>query len=368
MSDSQDSDIYHSPPQTPQPCEHGVDSDQESLDSQSTARRSISRSPVVLSSSETLHRIIMSNDQSSSQDTSSVPSIPNLNDDNWGTWHSAMDSYFMIKDLDGILDETETAPPSSDTLATRAFLKRQKHVAGIIGLKLSDSIRELLVNDNNRRDPVALWRDIKSHFASTKARNRGRVFSKLFSLSCIGNDISEFINSAKKTLNELSAIGVQTDSEMIAHFLLHLLPLGFDTFKDMVIHTAEVTDTPLSVNSVINLLQQHVNNKKVQLSNPTSSTALSVQNFAQNAPSKNGPVGRFKQPICRDGKHNPATQHAPERCWQLHPELRTPQSTSSANLITTNVPTSTTSQPSPPAMTTFLLAAFNKTTDKVESI
>lgn len=54
----------------------------------------------------------------------------------------------------------------------------------------------------------------------------------------------------------------------------------------MVIHTAEVTDTALSVNSVINLLQQHVNDKKVQLSNPTSTTALSVQSS-----SKTGPLG-----------------------------------------------------------------------------
>lgn len=70
----------------------------------------------------------------------------------------------MIKDLDSILDQTEPTPLPSDTLGTQAFLKHKKHVAGIIGLKLSNRIRELLVTDVNRRDPVALWRDIKSHF------------------------------------------------------------------------------------------------------------------------------------------------------------------------------------------------------------
>lgn len=273
MSDSLDSDIYHSPPQTPQPLEHSIESDHESLDSNSTTRISDTRPSVVHTTYEHIYSSTdyfdnnpnMSTEQHSSQDSSSVPSISNLSDENWGTWYSAMESYFLIKDLDGILDETEPVPPITDLASTRTFLKRRKHVAGIIGLKLSDPIRELIVTDANRRDPVALWKDIKSHFASTKARNRGRVFSKLFSLSCVGNDISEFITSAKKTLNELSAIGVKTDSEMIAHFLLHLLPPGLDTFKDMVIHTAEVTDTALSVNSVINLLQQHVNNKRVQL-------------------------------------------------------------------------------------------------------
>lgn len=233
----------------------------------------------------------------------------NLSDDNWGTWYSVMESYFLIKDLDGILNETEVAPPPCDIAGSKLFAKRKKNIAGIIGLKLSDPIQELLVTDINWRDPVALWNDIKSHFASTKARNRGRMFSKPFSLSCTGNDISEFITSAKKTLNELPAIGVHTDSKMIAHFLLHLLPSHLESFKDMIIHTAEVTDKTLSVDSVINLLQQHVNNKNTQAASSNSVSALSAVNSSSHIVNT-GPVGRFKQPICTNVQHNPATQHA----------------------------------------------------------
>lgn len=249
MSNPQDA--YQSPPQTPYTSELGENEDCDSADSSSTARITAPSSPVIGSSSYPLEypslfvsdsSSAMNSEQNTTSDSSSVSSFPNLSDDNWGTWYSAMESYFLIKDLDGILDETEVAPLPSDTVGTKLFAKRKKHIAGIIGLKLSDPIRELLVTDLNRRDPVALWNDIKSHFASTKARNRGRVFWKLFSLSCAGIEIAEFITSAKKTLNELSAIGVHTDSEMIAHFLLHLLPSHLESFKDMIIHTAEVTD------------------------------------------------------------------------------------------------------------------------------
>lgn len=365
-----DSSIYHSPPQTPQPDPLGKDLDLDSQQSTSTTR-ALDHIPPDVPTVLSLSTINLTHDMSSEQnshDSSSVPSIPNLSDDNWGTWYSAMESYFLIKDLDGILDETELAPPESDSIGTRLFLKRKKHVSGIIGLKLSDPIRELLVTDSNRRDPVALWRDIKAHFASTKARNRGRVFAKLFSLSCSESDISDFITSTKKTLNELSSIGVKTDSEMIAHFLLHLLPPSFDTFKDMVIHTAEATDTALSVNSVINLLSQHVNDKKIQVISSNNSTAFSAQN-SSNA-SKSGPLGRFKQPICINGKHNTATQHTADRCWKLHPELRVPRNSAhTANLTVSTVTSSPPAhQPTPPAMTTFLLAAFSKTSSKVESI
>lgn len=160
------SEIYHSPPQTPQSNPVGKDPHQELSPSDFTTRALDQTSPEALfpSIDSSKNHTIMSSEQNSLQDTSSVPSIPNLSNDNWGTWYSAMESYFLIKDLDGILDKAELAPPDSDTTGPRVFLKRKKHFAGIIGLKLSDSIRELLVTDNNRRDPVALWRDIKAHF------------------------------------------------------------------------------------------------------------------------------------------------------------------------------------------------------------
>lgn len=293
-------DVYHSPPQTPYPSEHSENGELDSVDSSCTARLKAPSSPVVNPTSlppepSTLSSInsssfIMYSDQNASTDSWLVSSFPKISDDNWGTWFSAIESYFLIKDLDGILNEDESAPLLSHAAGTRLFAKRKKHIAGIIGLKLSDPIRELLVTDLNRRDPVALWNEIKSHFAYTKARNRGRVFSKLFSLSCAANEISEFITSAKKTLNELSAIGVHTNSEMITHFLLHLLPPHLESFKDIVIHTAEGPNKALYVDSVINLLQQHVNDKRTQAASSSSNTALS----ALNNSSSTGPVGRFK--------------------------------------------------------------------------
>lgn len=298
----------------------------------------------------------MTSEQTPNLDSTSASFFSNLSDDNWGTWFSAIESHFLIKYLDGILDESELAPPPPDLTGTRTFAKRKKHIAGIIGLKLVHSICERLVTDLNCRDPV-----IKSHFASTKARSRGQVFFKLFSLSCAENDVSDFITSAKKTLNELSAIGVQTNSEMISHFLLHLLPPHLESFKDMVIYTAKVTDKALSVDSVINLLQQNVNDKRTQAVSSRSGTALS----ATISNSSTGPIGRFKQPIWTNGQHNPATQHSASRCWQLHPELRNARALRTANAITTLLAISEIAQLTPPVMTRFLLAAFSKTSSKV---
>lgn len=80
----------------------------------------------------------MASSDQTNQDSSSAPSIPNLSGDNWGTWYSTIESYFLIKDLYSILDGSEEEPTEAVTL--RAFYRRKKNSAGIIVRKISDLI------------------------------------------------------------------------------------------------------------------------------------------------------------------------------------------------------------------------------------
>lgn len=241
--------------------------------------------------------------------TDSHSSVPVLTEDNYSSWHQKIESYLMMKNLDGIVDGTESVPTNPTQLA--AYEIRSKFLAGLLRSKLSDRITELLVNESNRKNPIELWKTIVGHFASTKARNRGRVFAQLFTLSCNGSDLQGFMTSVRKTLNNLSATVVKTDDKMIAYFILHLLPEEDYNLKTMITHGAELVDEKLSVNSVINQIQQHVNNKKVSL-NTTSSSAYAVQ--------RNGPPRRY--PVSSRGRHNPETAHSADQCLQLHPHLK----------------------------------------------
>lgn len=290
---------------------------------------------------------------SDSHDSGSVSSIPILGDDNYSTWLMSIEAYFTMKDLDGILDGSEIIP--SDPSLLPNYLKRCKQIAGMLILKLSDRNRELLVNNDKKKNPALLWNSITGHYASTEARNQARVFTKLFSLKCDENDLVSFISAAKKILNELSAIGVKTDDSLIAFFLLYLLPDSMSNVKDLVIHGASITNTSLTVDAVLKHLQNTISDKKLNVTNHQS-TALTVRQSSSR-----------DWPICSNGVHNSATAHSEANCWQLHPEKKSlsGRGKKQANSVATSSSTPsmnasmTQNLPVPPAMTFHLLAIFN---------
>lgn len=245
--------------------------------------------------------IAMPSDNSKKLSESSS-ALPILNDDNWGIWYKRMEEYCIMKDLDGIIDGTKITPKPNALIAYR---KREKHVVGVIRMKLGAHLLDLLVNDNNKSKAHQLWTDIKTHFMSSKARNRGRIFSKLFSLRCDKNDVSGFIKDAKSTLNKLESVGVKTDKKMIAYWLLHLLPPAHGHLKSLITHGAEITNVTLSVNWVVNLLQQEVHDSKVN-GGLTMNSSSALSTTRSNNKRKNPFVNRFGRPCCGEGKHNPA--------------------------------------------------------------
>ncbi|KAG0141452.1 hypothetical protein CROQUDRAFT_98720 [Cronartium quercuum f. sp. fusiforme G11] len=269
-------------------------------------------------------------------------SVPTLKDDNYSEWHSAMEAFLLIRDLDGIVDGTDIAPSNLVQLAI--YNKRCKFLAGFIRLKLSRRIEELLVNDSDRKDPIALWKSITAHFASTKARNRQRVFSTLFTLACDESDLQKFITDIRRTLNELAATGVKTNNEMMAYFILYLFPESCSYLKTLIIYGAELVNQTLTIDMVLNHLQQNLNDRKLSLNHFATNSAPFVR--------RNGPFNRW--PVCSKGNHNPDTAHTESQCFQLHPELKQPCNTAAA-LAFSNLPSAT-----PPAMTSDLLAVIDK--------
>ncbi|KAG0149668.1 hypothetical protein CROQUDRAFT_131073 [Cronartium quercuum f. sp. fusiforme G11] len=139
---------------------------------------------------------------------------------------------------------------------------------------------------------------------------------------------------------------------MIAYFILHLLPESFSHLKITITHGAEITDQALTISTVLNHLQQFINDKKVT-SSSSSNTAFSARCSSSN-----------QWPTCSKGKHNPDTTHSEAQCFQLHPDLKNKNKQSHTTAtVTTNPPQSSSPILTPPAMTSYLLAVVEKKTN-----
>lgn len=234
-------------------------------------------------------------------------SIKVLENHNYHQWSDLMESYFLEHNLDGIVDGSEAQPTSA--AESQNWLLRQKKAAGFIARKLDSRNRDLFINADTRRDPHALWNAIEVEYASKKARNRSRLFSRFLSLSCTNGDLAKFTSAFRERVREMSNAGVKLDDDLLAHMALHHLPPNHQTTKQVMIATAESSNVVLTVNGVLSQINELVRDSE---NSKLTATALNTRTRSQGA--QNPFYER-----CTNGTHNPKTAHSSENCWQLHP-------------------------------------------------
>ncbi|KAG0150671.1 hypothetical protein CROQUDRAFT_37845 [Cronartium quercuum f. sp. fusiforme G11] len=105
-------------------------------------------------------------------------SIKPLEQDNFHQWKGSMLSYFLEHNLDGIIDGSETKPKATKPVELANWLLHEKKATG-----------DLIVNDSNQKDPMALWDSITLEYASKKARNRSRLFTRFLLLNCTDRNL-----------------------------------------------------------------------------------------------------------------------------------------------------------------------------------
>lgn len=235
-------------------------------------------------------------------------SIPVLELHNHHQWNGAIMSYFLEHNLDGIVDGSEPCPDSTAPTERSNWILRQKKAAGFISRKIDSRNRDLIINDLNRKDPQAIWMAIKNEYSSKKARNRSRLFTAFLSLNCRDSNLRRVTAEFRQITSQLSDIGVSLDDDLLAHYLLHLLPDAHKTIKTVIVTTAESSDTALTTAGVLSQVDELVKDNN---STPATSSALTATKTSRHA----------YRPRCTNGIHNPDTAHDESKCFQLHPEL-----------------------------------------------
>lgn len=241
--------------------------------------------------------------------TESGSSIKLLEAHNYHHWSDLMLSYFLEHNLDGIVDGTEPQPSNSPS-DSQNWLLQQKKATGFIARKLDSSNRDLFINDSTRRDPYSLWQAIQLEYASTKARNRSRLFTWFLSLNCVDGNLTKYTSSLREIVREMANAGVKLDDDLLAHIALHHLPVEHQTTRQVMIATAESSNTALTLNGVLSQINKLVRDGDNQKTTAAALNVWSKQHQQQ--------FSSYKR--CLNGTHNPKTAHTVEEFWQVHPE------------------------------------------------
>lgn len=235
-------------------------------------------------------------------------SIPLLELHNHHQWSGSIISYFLEHNLDGIVDGSEPCPDLTFPAERSSWILRQKKAAGFISRKMESRNRDLIINDDNRKDPQLIWAAIKSEYSLKKARNRSRLFTAFLCLNFRDQNLRRVTSDFRQITSQLSDIGVNLDDDLLAHDLLHLLLDAHKTIKTVIVTTTESSDTALTTAGVLSQVDELIKDNNSTL---TTSSALATTKTSQYG----------DQPRCTNGIHNPDTAHEELNCFQLHPEL-----------------------------------------------
>ncbi|MBW0512110.1 hypothetical protein O181_051825 [Austropuccinia psidii MF-1] len=166
----------------------------------------------------------------------------------------------------------------------------------------------LVTSEEITQNSYQLWKKVNEQFAFSFFNSKARIWSKLQKLTYEDN-LKEFIANTRQCLSDIALVGIAVEDEILAFSILTKLPDEFHSLIEKVTLNAETQGNP---DAILNVLHEASLKEEALSMESTEMVALNKQSF----PSK---IVHY----CSNGKHTPlVTTHSPEKCWQLHPELK----------------------------------------------
>ncbi|MBW0532991.1 hypothetical protein O181_072706 [Austropuccinia psidii MF-1] len=166
----------------------------------------------------------------------------------------------------------------------------------------------LVTSEEITQNSYQLWKKVNKQFASSSFNSKARIWSKFQKLAYEDN-LKEFIANTGKFLRNIALVGISVEDEILAFSILTKLP---DEFHSLIEKVTLNTETQGNLDAILNALHKAALKEEALSMEYTKTVALNKQSF----PSK---IIHY----CSNGKRNPlVTTHGPEKCWQLHPELK----------------------------------------------
>ncbi|MBW0475793.1 hypothetical protein O181_015508 [Austropuccinia psidii MF-1] len=172
----------------------------------------------------------------------------------------------------------------------------------------SRTFSALVTTEEITQNSYLLWKKVNERFALLMFNRKARIWSKFQNLM-YDDSLKDFIANTQKWLNDISAVGISVEEDILAFSILTKLPVEFHLLIEKVTLNAE---TQVNSNTILNVLHEAAVKEEALSMDTTRSLVLKKDNF----PSE---IVHY----CRNGKHNTLiTTNGPEKCGQSHPKLK----------------------------------------------
>ncbi|KAI7955751.1 hypothetical protein MJO29_007150 [Puccinia striiformis f. sp. tritici] len=247
-------------------------------------------------------------------DSNNQNRIPLLNDNNFIKWKNAVYSYCQQKAIYLFLESDRASTASPEQLDS--WLEKKGQAAGVITANLGDENHARFVTDENRNEAHVLWKTLNDHFLANNSQHHSLTFQNFLQLGFTGT-LPSFLHVIDTHIAKMRACGMTirvpvegepiVNGNLLAEQIIALLPSSYDHTKEILF-----TKRPLT----LKIIREHLDAKCLDFAEATTTTTTTPTIKTESAL-------KAAIPFCENGKHNPATHHPSEKCYQLYPHLDT---------------------------------------------
>ncbi|MBW0536646.1 hypothetical protein O181_076361 [Austropuccinia psidii MF-1] len=237
--------------------------------------------------------------------------IPILTDENYSEWKLRMIICLKQRRLyqycieQCIPGDGVTRTPSVEAKVVDANVEACSLITNFLDSRM---FAALVTSEETTQNSYLIWKKVNERFASSTFNSKARIWSKFQKLT-YENSLKDFIANTRKCLSDIASVGIAVEEEILSFSILTKLPEEFHSLIEKVTLNAETQGNPYAI---LNVLHEATLKEDALSTDTSRALILKKDSF----PSK---IVHY----CSNGKHNPlVTTHGPEKCWQLHPELK----------------------------------------------
>ncbi|OAV86095.1 hypothetical protein PTTG_30084 [Puccinia triticina 1-1 BBBD Race 1] len=242
--------------------------------------------------------------------------VPKFDGSNFPLWERKIKMHLRPRRLKTYIEEPMLKEPDDEE--TQGALR----TCSILSKAMSNVIFTSVINDDNKKDPFAIWTEIKTIYASDSLLLVFQVWNKWLDIQ-YKKDMNSYITEIEESLANFSSLGLKVPEVLIGCGIVGRITKRQPMLMQALFADLKALAKPKEIIAKLRDIGRHetaTKQKFVEESEPTL-TALATGTIRRpkKQPST-GPVIR-----CSHGKHNPrATTHTKETCWTIHPTTRPP--------------------------------------------
>ncbi|MBW0522332.1 hypothetical protein O181_062047 [Austropuccinia psidii MF-1] len=176
----------------------------------------------------------------------------------------------------------------------------------------SRTFSALVTSEEVTQNSYLLWNRVNESFSSLSFNSKAQIWRKLQKLA-YNDSLKDFITNTQKCLSDIALVGIAVEDEILSFLILTRFPEEVHSLIEKVMLNTNTQGNP---NAILNKLHEETLKEEALSKDSNKALVLKKAIHNDNFPSK---IIHY----CSNRKHTPlVTTHGPEKCWQLHPELR----------------------------------------------